>query len=140
MAKDQFLTVEGIPEINRVIENFAKKEAAKIIRRAAREELKPLAQAVRDAFPKDRGVTAKEIKVRAGKGRRGTINLDVKSKDDNYIPKFIEYGTTDANGNQHIKPNPVFRRNYEQPGNRIRDRIIQRVITESEQKLNSGGK
>ena len=136
MSKNQFLTVEGIPEINAVIQQFVKKEAAKIIRRAAREELKPLAEAVRSDFPKDTGQTAKEIRVRAGRGKRDMIVLDVKSSDMNYIPKFIEFGTVDANGNQRIKPNPVFRRNYEQHGDKIREKIIQRVISEADKEIN----
>lgn len=98
--------ISGIKEIEFVFDNFQKKEAQKIIKRAMKTELTPLANEIRANFPKDTGKTAKQIKPRM-KTRKGVIIVDISSKDDNFIPKFIEFGTVDHGGNQTSKPSAI---------------------------------
>ncbi|MDA7527654.1 HK97 gp10 family phage protein [bacterium] len=128
-------SVGGIDEISDLYKKFAFKDANKIIKKIVREELKPVAAELKREYPKDSGATAKEIKVRAGTRKRGWINLEVASKDDNFIPKFIEYGTVDKNGNQLIKPRLVYKEVFDKTNDKVRAKIIKRISEATVEKL-----
>jgi len=151
--------VSGIKEIEFVFDNFIKKEAQKIIKRAMKTELTPMANEIRANFPKDTGKTAKEIKPRM-RTKRGVIFVDISSKDNNYIPKFIEFGTVDHAGNQtskpssigslisglfgttdhagnwHIKPHHTFGNVFKHRGEQVKKRMIERILHDAQDKLN----
>ncbi|MEZ5945215.1 MAG: HK97 gp10 family phage protein [Planctomycetaceae bacterium] len=103
------LTITGIPEIDRALAKLDAKLQKKTIKKAVRSALRPLEDEIVRRFPKDSGETAKQIKVRAGNKSRTAINVDVKSKDDNYIAKFLEFGTKNADGSVRIAARPTFR-------------------------------
>lgn len=136
MSKINGFSVGGIDEIEKLFERFATKEANKIIKKIVRDELKPVAAELKREYPKDSGTTAKEIKVRAGRRKRGWINIDIKSKDDNFIPKFLEYGTVDKNGNQLIKPRLIYKEVFDKHENSVRGRIIKRITAATIKNLN----
>lgn len=136
MSRIEGFSVGGIDEIEKLFEQFVLKDANKIIKKIVRDELKPVAAELRRDYPKDSGTTAKEIKVRSGRRKRGWINLDIKSKDDNFIPKFLEYGTVDKNGNQLIKPRLIYKEVFDKHENSIRGRIIARITTATTKNLN----
>jgi len=142
MAKKNSLSafsIAGIEELSDLFSKFQFSEANKIVKKIVREELKPVAQQIKADFPKDTGITAKEIKVRNGIRRRGWINIDVSSKDDNYIAKFIEYGTFDAKtGKQLIKPQLIYKTVFNEQGPKIRKRIIAKIEKETASYLNKG--
>lgn len=107
------LKVTGIPEIDRALSKLDAKLQKKTIKKAVRSALRPLKDEIVRRFPKDSGETAKEIKVRAGSKTRTSINVDVKTKDDNYIAKFLEFGTKNADGSVRISARPTFRPVYD---------------------------
>lgn len=126
------LTVLGIREIDAALGKLETKLQRKVLRSAMRKSMQPLAANIRDNFPRDTGETAQEIKVRAGKGRRGDIVIDVRGNNNNFIPKFIEFGTVDSYGKQLISPNPVFRQTYDSMGDAARRQVQQEILSEIE--------
>ena len=132
------ITIDGLEQIEKLLTEFEAKEARKIIRKVTRQELKPLASKVAQNFPKDSGQTAKDIKVRAAKKmKRGVVGLDVATKSQNFLPKFIEWGTRNPRtGAQHIAPRLTYTEAYTQEGEATKHRIINKTIEEMERALN----
>ena len=136
VSKIEGFSIGGIDELEKLFEQFALKEANRIIKKIVRDELKPVASELKRDYPKDSGETAKQIKVRAGRRKRGWINIDIKSKDDNFVPKFLEYGTVDKNGNQLIKPRLIYKEVFDKHENAVKTKIINRVVAATTKNLN----
>lgn len=133
------LIITGIDEIDKALKDFDNKMRKKVIRRAMRSSMKPLAAEIRDRFPKDSGDTAKDIKLRAGKRKKDTLQFEIRSKDDNFIPKFLEFGTSSEDGKQWIAPKPTFRPVFDEMGGYAK-REFSRTIKDEVDKLNKKGK
>ena len=144
----------GLKEIEFVLQNFQKREAHRIFKKAMKAEMTPVAKEIKAAFPKDTGKTAREIKPRLSQ-KKGMIYCDVSSKDDNYIPKFIEFGTVEHHGNKkikgrgyksllgllrkdgkwHIHPHMIFAETYKHSKDSVAQGIIQRIYRDAKEKL-----
>jgi HK97 gp10 family phage protein len=78
----------------------------KIARKAARAAMKPIHKSAVTYAPRDTGLLAKGIKLRAAKSRkRGSIAFEVRTEGEHsYIAVFNEYGTI------RMPPRPFMRR------------------------------
>lgn len=119
------VTVTGVKEIDIAFKKY-NKEMKKILRQNMRKGMKDLHSEIVSNFPKDTGETAKGIKVRAGiKVKRGTIKIDVRSKDDNHIAKWIEFGTETEDGTVRIEEKAPFRKAHDTHGDSARKVTIE---------------
>lgn len=114
------MKVTGIKEIDSKLAKLKPKVARKVLRKSMRAGMKDIQHEIRARFPKDTGQTAKTIKSRAGKGRRKDVVIDVRSDDDNYIVKFMEFGTTNPDGSVRIAARPTFRPVFDEMGEPVR--------------------
>jgi len=115
LSKSPF-TVTGVKSIDKAFKKFGK-EMKKILRKNMRKGMKDLHGKIRSDFPKDTGETAKGIKVRVSREKkRGEIAIDVRSDDDNYIAKWIEFGTQNEDQSVRIEAQAPFRKGYDEHG------------------------
>lgn len=122
------ITVFGIKEIDKALASIEPKLQRKVIRKAMRSGMKDIQADIVSRFPKDTGETAKTIKVRAGKGKRGEIVIDVKSQDDNFIPKFLEFGTVNEDGSVRMPARPSFRPAFDEGGEAARLKTQKQIL------------
>lgn len=75
MAK---FTLKGIKGVDKALKKLPDAVAKKVVRKAMRSAMKPVAARVKVLAPKKTGELSREVKVRAGKGRKGSIRIDVR--------------------------------------------------------------
>lgn len=96
--------VIGLEGFDRKLKDLEAKLAKKIVRQALRAGGKIVATKAKALVPVDTGALRKSIKVRAAKGRRGTIGirvatgtrqeLGIDASDRWYYPAVVEYLST----------------------------------------------
>lgn len=113
------IKITGAKEIVKELQNLEKKLAKKLIRQEMRKAIKITAEETKVQAPVDEGDLAKAVKVRAAKGKRGTIGvrvvIDEKSFPDQFYGSFVEFGTS------RQEPNPFMRRAYDLTAQRVAD-------------------
>ncbi len=109
------------------LERLEKKVRNKIVRRALRAGAKVLAAEIRKRAPVgETGDLRRGVKVRSGKGRRGTITIlvEVSTPEGNVHTGFVEFGTV-----RH-PANPFIRRSVDSREDEILGKILEEIATE----------
>ena len=70
----------GLDKCIHKLDDIGKKAAKSLVRKAARQGLKPALNRARSEAPARSGVTRKQIKIRGGKSRTGAVALKVSWK------------------------------------------------------------
>lgn len=132
----QLIFITGVNRIDKKLNRLPTKLQKKVIRQAIRDGLKLVkAETVMQA-PRDTGLTAKSVKVRALKGRqRGRIAMEVsisgkvpgliktsESGERVFYPAVVEYGAKDH------PPNPFMRRSFVAAGPTARELTMQKIL------------
>lgn len=111
MAKQPFI-IKGIPAIEKAIRELEPKIAKKVIRKNIRKGLKPIKAEVEAQAPVESGATKASVKIRAMKGKRGRIGVNVQIgagdfKGETFYAAFREYGTS------KMEADPFMRRAFD---------------------------
>lgn len=112
----------GVKQIDKKLKTLEPKLQKKVLRKAMRTGMKDIQQEIKARIPKDTGETAKSIKVRSGKARRGDIKIEVRSQDDNFVAKFLEYGTS------NMAARPTFRPVFDEMGEQARKKTENEIL------------
>jgi len=99
--------VTGVRELDRALRELPLKLGKKVIRQAIRQALRPVKAAVEANAPVDTGKLRSKVKVRAGKGKRGTIRLVVRIGEGDFAGQtfyaaMVEYGTSKQPGQHYM--------------------------------------
>ncbi|WP_417848372.1 HK97-gp10 family putative phage morphogenesis protein [Thalassoglobus sp.] len=113
----------GVKEIDKKLATLEQKLQKKVLRKAMRTGMKGIQSEIKARMPKDTGATAKGVKVRAAKKqKRGSIGIEVRSQDDNYIAKWLEFGTS------KMAARPTFRNVFDEMGDTARQKTEQEIL------------
>lgn len=113
----------GVKEIDRKLKTLEPKLQKKVLRKAMRAGMKGIQQEIKARMPKDSGETARGVKTRAGKNqKRGSISIEVRSQDDNYIAKWLEFGTS------KMAARPTFRPVFDEKGDEARAKTEREIL------------
>jgi len=113
------MTVTGDAELNRKLAALKGVKQKQAVRKASRESLKPLAAATSRAAPRDSGLLARSVKVRALKRSRTRVGArvsvgDGKFKGQTFYGGFVELGRKTGKrgsvGRRRVEPNDFIRR------------------------------
>lgn len=126
--------ITGHKKIDKLFKQLTDKVQKKVVKKAMRKGMKPVLDEVKQNVPVDTGATKKDIKIRAGKRSRDRIEVQVSSKNDNYIPKFLEYGTS------KMQARPFYRPAFESKGEQAKKTTMDELLKIIEDELNKGGK
>lgn len=96
MAKPVAIT--GVKAIDRRLRRLEPKVQRKYVRAAMRRAMKPVKAQVEIEAPRETGFLSQQVKIRARKGRRGTLGINVQIGEndfqgDTYYAAFQELGT-----------------------------------------------
>lgn len=125
-------SISGDKAVIRRLLALDRKVRNKIVRKAMRDGQKRTAAEARKQMPADKGTARKAIQVRAGKGRRGMIRVNVQlntekilaaARDRFFYPAILEYGS-EALHRAAVRPMKVA---YDLAGDEAR-RIAEREI------------
>lgn len=135
--------VTGFWLLNRKLRRLAGKDGKKIIRRAAREAVKPVQAAAKQNAPDDTGALRKSIRVRSLKGSRHRVGARVTTsaydnvfKGRTFYAAFIEFGwfpgKRSRKGNSKKRGRPVmgelFMKNAARDKRRVARSVFKREI------------
>jgi HK97 gp10 family phage protein len=109
MATGVSFKISGDKELQRALNALPGKVQKKIMRGALREAAKVVAAEARARVPVETGTLRDSIKVRALKGKRGSVGASVESgegqfKDESFYGAFIEFGTRNAPAKPFLRP------------------------------------
>jgi HK97 gp10 family phage protein len=126
------IQITGIKDIDKKLTKLGAKVTKKILRKAMRPVMKEVQKTAKSLVPVDTGNLKKGIKVRSAKRSRKYIGLDVRTDDDNFIAKFVEYGTENQSPQPFMRP--AFDQ-HEKPGKeKAMDTIRQLIEDEAKKK------
>jgi HK97 gp10 family phage protein len=96
------------------------------VRPAMDRALKPVLDRVNDNVPVVTGATKANIKIRAGKGRRGVVRREIRVGDKQmpggFPAAFVEFGAKNA------PPHPFMGPAFESEGDHVRDRAEREIL------------
>ncbi|MEZ5951183.1 MAG: HK97 gp10 family phage protein [Planctomycetaceae bacterium] len=126
--------ITGHKKIDKLFKQLTDKVQKNVVKKAMRIGMKPLLDEVKQNVPVDTGATKNDIRIRAGKRSRDRIEVQVSSKNDNYIPKFLEFGTS------KMAARPFYRPAYESKGEQAKQTTMDELLKIIEVELSKGGK
>ena len=126
--------ITGHKKIDKLFKQLTDKVQKNVVKKAMRIGMKPLLDEVKQNVPVDTGATKNDIRIRAGKRSRDRIEVQVSSKNDNYIPKFLEFGTS------KMAARPFYRPAYESKGEQDKQTTMDELLKIIEVELSKGGK
>lgn len=107
-GKGGAVVVTGVREIDRKLRKLEAKAQRKVIRQAMDRALKPVLEQVKADVPVLTGATRQNIKIRAGKSRRGVVRREIRVGDkqmgEGFGAAFVEFGTKDAPARPFMAP------------------------------------
>jgi len=98
------ITIKGMDEINAKLARLSGKDGKAAIRKGMRASLIPLRTLIKELLPKgDTGLLKRAVKIKAAKGRKGSIRItvgfgDKSFKGGKYYGSFRELGTKKMDG------------------------------------------
>jgi len=127
--------MRGFKELEKSLLQLETKVAKKVVRQALRAGGKILLKAVKQKVPVDTGELKKNIKVKAGKRKKGQASIFVGTSEKNYsgpyfYASFVEYGH--LQGSRNIaKANREFvaARPYMRPSFDLTKKAVEKEIT-----------
>lgn len=93
MANDQFVKIEGLADLQKILDEFPAKLEANIMRGALRQGANIFRDRARAAAPVKSGKLKKSIKVKTTVKKGKAISQVVAGGGDVWYAKFIEFGT-----------------------------------------------
>lgn len=88
MSDDLSIRVDGVSHIIAALEKLPARLESKVLRQAARAVAKEIVPTAKANAPKDTGAIRRTIKVRAVKGKRGSIAVRVRTGTREELAKF----------------------------------------------------
>lgn len=132
MAGAEF-RITGDKAIDRALKNLPRNVQRKVLRQAIRASVKIMRTQAEANMPRDTGVAADALQVRARKGaKRGTIAIDVQYDADKvtanspnqfFYPAVIEFGSEALDR----PPDAPMRRAYDERGEEARQEALRRL-------------
>jgi HK97 gp10 family phage protein len=120
--------VTGIRSIDRKLRRLEAKVQRKIVRKAIKNALKPVLDEVKANAPVETGETRDNIKIRAGKSRRGVVRQEVRVGDkqipEGFAAAFTEFGTSEVPAHPFMGPA------FDDEGPAARDRVEHEILDE----------
>lgn len=112
------IEVVGADELEQAFLQLEKKDRRRFLRKALREAFKPVLREIRAAAPRDRGILARKIKLRATKRSRSAIGVKIETgtreqlgipksegtKLPGYYPAHVELGTKTRAARPFMRP------------------------------------
>jgi HK97 gp10 family phage protein len=124
--KGKDVIVTGVREIDRKLRRLEYKVQRKIVVDAMKRGLTPLLNEVKANAPVDTGAMRENIKIRAGKGRKGLVKREVRVGDKqmgaDFHAQHVEFGTENA------PPHPFMGPAFESHGPDARDRVEREIL------------
>lgn len=132
MAKAVVIT--GVKQIDRRLKNLEPKIQRKVIRQSMRKGMKPVLALAREIAPELTGLMKSNIKLRAGKRKRGRISIEVRvdsaegltkttsSGEKVFYPAVVEWGDKDT------PPHPFMRPAYDQGGPTAKNTAMHEIL------------
>lgn len=137
MSLFKFKVEVDYKDIAKTLDTLEPRIAKRSVRRSQRVAMKPILKMIKDRFPVKTGEWKKSIKLRVGKTKEKNIMMmRISTDDDNFVPKWIEFGTMKKNGEWHIHPDPIWRETYEAELEPAADRALEALRAELEKLLN----
>lgn len=120
------VVVTGIREIDRKLRRLEYKTQRTIVRKAVDRALKPVLDEVLANAPVLTGETKRNIKIRAGKARKGQVKREIRVGDkqlgEGFHAQHVEFGTKDS------PPHPFMTPAYESEGPEARDQVEREIL------------
>jgi HK97 gp10 family phage protein len=130
-----YFRIDGVRELRQVFRKLPAVAAKKVVRKALRTALKPIATDARSRAPVVTGAMRDAIKVRAkAKRKRGYIGLEIRVGTHNFMGKtfyagFQELGTRRMRG-RHFMEN-AFNAGSAQAAETIKRMLLDGIVTEA---------
>lgn len=103
--------VKGLRELDRALAELPKRVRRRVLLGALRETAKPILKDARQRMPKDSGVTAKDLKIRAvpkSETDVGQVAVAIAGSESkggrSYIMRFLEFGTEKMAAKPFFRP------------------------------------
>lgn len=126
--------ISGHKKIDKLFKQLTDKVQKRVVKKAMKKGMKPVLDEVKQNVPVDTGATKKDIKIRMGKRSRNRIEVQVSSKNDNYIPKFLEFGTS------KMPARPFYTPAYESKGDEAKQTTMDALLELIQEELKKGDK
>lgn len=119
--------ITGVLELDWALKELPIRLGKKVIRQAIRQALRPVKAAVEANAPVDTGKLKSKVRIRAGKGKKGTIKLVVRIGEGDFAGQtfyaaMVEYGTSKQPGQHYML------RAYESTRIQARDEAIRLIL------------